>query len=38
MPDAGDHQGCAVSQKKRKLIEEAFGWSRTIGGLARPMR
>ena len=32
------HQGYAVSQKKRKLIEEAFGWGKTIGGLARPMR
>ena len=27
-----------MSQKKRKLIEEAFGWGKTIGGLARPMR
>ncbi|MBI5110744.1 MAG: IS5 family transposase [Rhodovulum sp.] len=32
------HDGYAVSQKKRKLIEEAFGWGKTIGGLARPMR
>ena len=32
------HEGYAVSQKKRKLIEEAFGWGKTIGGLARPMR
>jgi Transposase DDE domain len=32
------HQGYALSQKKRKLIEEAFGWGKTIGGLARPMR
>lgn len=32
------HQGYAVSQKKRKLVEEAFGWGKTIGGLARPMR
>jgi transposase len=32
------HPGYAVSQKKRKLIEEAFGWGKTIGGLARPMR
>jgi hypothetical protein len=27
-----------VSQRKRKLIEEAFGWAKTIAGLARPMR
>ena len=32
------HEGYAMSQKKRKLIEEAFGWGKTIGGLARPMR
>lgn len=29
--------GYAVSQKKRKRIEEPFGWGKTIGGLARPM-
>jgi transposase len=32
------HAGYAQSQRKRKLIEEAFGWAKTIGGLARPMR
>jgi transposase len=32
------HPGYAVSQKKRKLVEEPFGWAKTIGGLARPMR
>jgi transposase len=31
------HPGYAVSQKKRKRIEEPFGWAKTIGGLARPM-
>ena len=31
------HRGYAVSQKKRKRIEESFGWAKTIGGLARPM-
>ena len=31
------HAGYALSQQKRKLIEEPFGWSKTIGGLARPM-
>ena len=30
--------GYAISQKKRKLVEEPFGWGKTIGGLARPMR
>ena len=32
------HPGYAVRQKKRKLVEEPFGWGKTIGGLARPMR
>ena len=32
------HPGYALSQKKRKLVEEPFGWGKVIGGLARPMR
>ncbi len=28
------HAGYAISQKKRKLVEQAFGWAKTIG----PMR
>lgn len=31
------HSGYAISQKTRKLVEEPFGWRKTIGGLARPM-
>jgi Transposase C of IS166 homeodomain len=31
------HSGCAVSQQKRKLTEEPFGWAKTIGEGARPM-
>ena len=31
------HPGYAISQQKRKRVEEPFGWSKTIGGLARPM-
>ncbi len=31
------HAGYAVSQRRRKLVEEPFGWGKTIGGLARPM-
>src|ERR1044072_4657687 len=31
------HCGYAVSQQKRKRVEEPFGWGKTIGGLARPM-
>jgi len=31
------HPGYAISQQKRKRIEEPFGWAKTIGGFARPM-
>ena len=27
----------ALSQKHRKRIEEAFGWAKTIGGMAQTM-
>lgn len=30
------HPGYDVSQKRRKIIEEAFGWAKAFGGLARP--
>lgn len=29
------HRGYAVSQRRRKLIEESFGWAKTIGGLRK---
>jgi|SRR5262245_14586369 len=29
------HPGYAVSIRRRKLVEEPFGWAKTIGGLAR---
>ena len=29
------HASYAVSQRKRKLIEEAFGWVKTVAGLAK---
>ena len=29
------HAGYLVSQRKRKLVEEVFGWMKTIGGLRR---
>jgi hypothetical protein len=29
------HPGYAVSQRKRKLVEEIFGWGKTIGGLRK---
>ena len=29
------HPGCWVSQRIRKRIEEIFGWTKTIGGLAQ---
>jgi hypothetical protein len=31
------HEGYALSQKHRKRIEEAFGWAKTIGGMAQTM-
>ena len=30
------HAGYEVSQKKRKLIEEVFGWLKTVGPMRRP--
>src|SRR5215831_8554055 len=27
------HDGYAVSQRKRKLVEQGFGWMKTVGGL-----
>jgi len=29
------HPGYTVSQRKRKLVEQAFGWMKTIGGLRK---
>ena len=29
------HEGYRVSQRKRKLVEEAFGWGKTIAGIAK---
>jgi hypothetical protein len=29
------HEGYAVSQRVRKRIEEAFGWAKTVAGLAK---
>ena len=29
------HPGYGVSQRKRKLVEQAFGWMKTIGGLRK---
>ncbi|MBA4172298.1 MAG: hypothetical protein C0511_06500 [Hyphomicrobium sp.] len=31
------HAGYAVSQRIRKLIEEAFGWGQTVGTAAKTM-
>jgi transposase len=31
------HAGYAVSQKKRKQIEEPFGWGKTVGPIAKTM-
>ena len=32
------HAGYALSQKRRKKIEEHFGWAKTIGGMAQTVR
>ena len=29
------HPGYAISQQKRKLIEQVFGWLKTVGGLRK---
>jgi transposase len=29
------HDGYAVSQRKRKLVEQVFGWMKTVGGLRK---
>ena len=29
------HPGYPVSQRKRKLVEQAFGWMKTVGGLRK---
>jgi transposase len=29
------HAGYAVSRRRRKLVEEPFGWMKTVGGLAK---
>lgn len=29
------HTGYAIRQRKRKLIEQVFGWMKTIGGLRK---
>jgi hypothetical protein len=34
-PDVAAGEGRAISQRKRKRIEEIFGWGRTIGGLGQ---
>lgn len=32
MPDTiADSEGYAISQQKRKLIEQGFGWAKTVG-------
>ncbi len=31
------HAGYGASQKRRKKIEEPFGWAKTVGGMAQTM-
>ena len=38
VPDAiAQSEGYAVSQQKRKLIEQGFGWAKTVGGIRQVM-
>ena len=38
VPDAiAQAQGYAVSQQKRKLIEQGFGWAKTVGAIRQVM-
>lgn len=30
-----DHPGYGISQQKRKLVEESFGWGKVVGGLRK---
>jgi hypothetical protein len=32
-PQVAASLGCAISMRKRKRIEESFGWSKIVGGL-----
>jgi len=29
------HEGYAISQRKRRRIEEIFGWMKTVGGMRK---
>jgi hypothetical protein len=33
--DTTGHPGYAISQQKRKRVEEIFGWLKTVGGLRK---
>ncbi len=38
VPDAiAASEGYALSQRKRKLIEQGFGWAKTVGGIRQVM-
>jgi len=38
VPDAiAQSEGYALSQRKRKLIEQGFGWAKTVGGIRQGM-
>ena len=38
VPDAiAATEGYALSQRKRKLIEQGFGWAKTVGGIRQVM-
>ena len=35
--DVALSEGYAISQRKRKLIEQGFGWAKTVGGIRQVM-
>lgn len=35
--DIAQSEGYAISQRKRKLIEQGFGWAKTVGGIRQVM-
>jgi hypothetical protein len=35
MAGATRHPGYAISQRRRKLVEEPFGWIKTVAGQAK---
>ena len=38
VPDTiAQSEGCAISQQKRKLIDQGFGWAKSVGAMRQVM-